>query len=91
VLGLHGLFERAYDFLKGIKETREVKSELKNVLQSMTLYSESSKACQNSGMVLRTKIESLNLTRSISPEDWESIVNASTTFANDYRVFLQAY
>lgn len=58
--GLLGLpFREVYDYLKGVKETREVQRQLGNVLQSLNLYKTSSEASEKSGQALLAKVDSL--------------------------------
>jgi len=72
VEGLFGLpFRELYDYLKGLKETREVKKQLGNVLQSLDLYKASVKASKESGTVLWAKWDSLNVP--ISSHDAETL------------------
>jgi len=60
--GLFGLpFRELYDYLKDLKETREVKKQLGNVLQSLDLYKASIKASKESGVALWAKWDSLKV------------------------------
>lgn len=83
VEGLFGLpFRELYDYLKGLKETREVKKQLGNVLQSLDLYKASVKASKESGTVLWAKWDSLNVP--ISSHDAGDFTRAWIENTNDF-------
>ena len=82
LLGLYDLFKRVSDILKNVKETREVEAQLKNVLWPLELYTDSSKASENSGKALAGWVDRIH--PPISVQDAEDWMRLAGKFCNDF-------
>jgi hypothetical protein len=80
--GLFGLpFRELYDYLKGVKDTREVQQQLRNVLQSLDVYKSSRKAFEESRKALLANFENLKIPT--SSHDLNELVGAWVNNVND--------
>src|SRR5438128_5221787 len=80
--------KRVYDYLKGVKETREVQKQLDNVLQSLNLFASSAKASEKSGKAMTAKVDGLD--PPISVVDVEDLMRLSTDFFVNFRLFVSS-
>ena len=80
--GLFGLpFKEVYEYLKGVKETREVEKQLGRVLQSLTSYKAAMKACEETGESFLAKYNSLKVP--ITVQDARHLVTGYIKNTND--------
>jgi hypothetical protein len=59
--GMLDPLKRVYDYLKGVQETREVKSRLSKILVSMDTFDASAEASRKAGKALRAKVKELEV------------------------------
>ena len=89
LLGLSDLLERAYNFLKDARESRELNERLRNALRSsLQRYSESIKASMESGKILRTQVATPTV--SISAEDIGDLLQSAVNFLKDFEGLLSS-
>lgn len=74
-------FKEVYEYLKGVKETREVEKQLGRVLQSLTSYKTAMKACEESGASFLAKYNSLKVP--ITAQDARQLVIGYIRNTND--------
>lgn len=80
--------KRVYDYLKSIKETREVRSQLRDVLQSLNRFADSAQSAKKAGKALREKVKGLHPPIVLS--DVTDLMRMSTEFNDSLRVFLSS-
>ena len=87
--GLFGLpFKEVYDYLKGVKETREVEKQLGRVLQSLSLYKAALKASEESGTAFMTNYNHVRVP--ISVKDARNILTGYIKNTNDFADILSS-
>jgi hypothetical protein len=80
--GLFGLpFKQVYDYLKGVKETREVEKQLSRVLQSLSVYKAAMKASEESGTAFMANYNHLKVP--ISAKDARNLLTGYIKNTND--------
>ncbi len=81
--GLFGLpFKEVYDYLKGVKETRDVEKQLGRVLQSLSLYKAAMKASEESGTAFMAYYNHLKVP--ISVKDARNLLTGYIKNTNDF-------
>jgi hypothetical protein len=81
-------FKQVYDYLKGVKETCEVRQQLESVLHSLDTFAHSAKKSQTSGKAMVAKVDALD--PPISAQEAEDLMKSSVEFFDDFRVFLSS-
>jgi hypothetical protein len=89
LFGIADPLKRVYDYLKDVKETREVRNQLQTVLQSLSLFASSSTASYDSAKALQNRADSLD--PPISLQDVEDLLRLSTAYFVEYRAFLSSF
>ena len=81
-LGLIDPFKRIYDYLKAVQETREVRTQLRNLLRSLDSYAKSAKASRDSGNAMYDVF--VALTVPISLKEGEDLIRHVIRFCDDF-------
>gem|GEM_PF-4591531 len=88
IIGMFEIFERVYDYLKGIKENREVQNQLSMVLLSLEHFDESIKSAKKTGEELREKVKRLNQTTTL--QEFKDLMELSTIVNDSFRTCLSS-
>lgn len=80
--------KRVYDYLKSVKETREVRNQLSEVLQSLDRFADSAESAKKAGMALREKVKGLD--PPIALLDVTDLMRLSIEFNDSFRIFLSS-
>jgi hypothetical protein len=86
--GMLDPLKRVYDYLKGVQETREMRSRLSKVLVSLDTFETSAEASRKAGKALRTKVKGLQVPMTVL--DLVDIMKLSIDYYNHFRMFLSS-
>jgi hypothetical protein len=83
LLGMLDPLTKVANYLKNVKETREVKERLGRVLASITLYEKSAEASHKSGKALADRLETLD--PPLTSQEAVEVLTMCAKFFQDYR------
>jgi hypothetical protein len=86
LFGLTDLFKRVYDYLQGVRETREVRKQLQAMLASLGGFSSLAKQARESGTLMVDK--AMNLNPPITALEVENLMRQSIAFFGQFQTFL---
>lgn len=86
--GMLDPLKRVYDYLKGVRETREVRNQLSDVLQSLNRFADSAQSAKKTGKALREKVKGLD--PPIVLMDVTDLMSLSAEFNDGLRIFISS-
>lgn len=86
LFGLFDPFKRVYDYVQGVRESREVKKQLDGMLVSLRTFETSALASKESGTAMVDKV--LGLDPPITALEMEELMRLSIQFYGHFQIFL---